>query len=213
MSWQAVECVLKHSRSRGATRLVAVSIANHADSVFGKARLSAETISREANILRSSVFSCLDGLEELRELERESGAGCKKVNEYRLVLFARQSSLFDNGQQTAAEYQNGRQCRRFQNVQNGRIHPSEWSAPPDRNHKELNIERVCVGSKSLADWIPIGPWRGYVDMRREIRRPLTAYAIDLAIRDLAALKAEGNDPAEVLEEASADLLMRAHWMF
>lgn len=59
-----------------------------------------------------------------------------------------------------------------------------------------NVVRPFLESNGI-----LGPWRGYVDVCRAVNRPLTPYAIDLAIRDLVALKAQGNDPAEVLEQS------------
>jgi hypothetical protein len=57
------------------------------------------------------------------------------------------------------------------------------------------------GFEPPVDWIPFGPWRGYVRMRERIGRPLTEYSIGQAILFLSALRAQGNDPAEVLEQS------------
>ncbi len=93
MSWQAVEWVLKNSRSRGATRLVAVCIASHADQNGEQAWPSAQTIAQEAGISRSSVFPCLARLIQLGELVRIPGGGRNRTNAYRLTLVSPQASL------------------------------------------------------------------------------------------------------------------------
>ena len=46
-----------------------------------------------------------------------------------------------------------------------------------------------------------GIWNRYVENRKAIRRPLTEHAADLAIKKLHALKAQGQDPNEVIENA------------
>jgi hypothetical protein len=55
--------------------------------------------------------------------------------------------------------------------------------------------------QSPPDGIPIRTWAAFVEMRRKIGRPLTEHAVDLVFRKLAALKAMGNDPVEVLEQS------------
>jgi hypothetical protein len=55
--------------------------------------------------------------------------------------------------------------------------------------------------QTLPDGIPIRTWAAFVEMRRKIGRPLTEHAVDLVFRKLAALKATGNDPEEVLEQS------------
>ncbi|MGC1107110.1 MAG: hypothetical protein WA876_11275 [Candidatus Acidiferrales bacterium] len=56
-------------------------------------------------------------------------------------------------------------------------------------------------TEPLPHWIPLEPWRGYIEMRKKIRRPLTDHAVFLAIRELAKLRAEGHDPQAVLEHS------------
>lgn len=86
MSWQAVKWVLENSRSRGAARLVAVSIASHANPNGRNSYPSAETIAREAGIRRAYVFPCLQLLENLGELVRDSGGGRRRSNQYILRM-------------------------------------------------------------------------------------------------------------------------------
>lgn len=56
---------------------------------------------------------------------------------------------------------------------------------------------------TLPDWIPADAWAGYVEMRVTIKKPLkTERAINLAINTLDRLRADGNDPAAVLDQST-----------
>lgn len=53
----------------------------------------------------------------------------------------------------------------------------------------------------LPAWIPVEAWKGYEEMRSKIKKPLTTYAKKIAIKKLNALRLQGNDPIEVLEQS------------
>lgn len=63
--------------------------------------------------------------------------------------------------------------------------------------KERTTERA--ENTSLPSWIPKEQWEAYVSMRKQIRKPLTDYAIKLAINKLDTLRQEGHTPKDVLE--------------
>lgn len=55
----------------------------------------------------------------------------------------------------------------------------------------------------IPSWIPAEAWAGYVEMRVAIKKPLkTERAINLAINTLDRLRADGNDPAAVLDQST-----------
>jgi len=55
---------------------------------------------------------------------------------------------------------------------------------------------------TLPPWVPSAEWEAYEDMRKKIRKPMTDKARELAITKLGKLQAEGNDPAEVLNQST-----------
>lgn len=55
--------------------------------------------------------------------------------------------------------------------------------------------------QGFPSWIPEEEFRNYIDMREQIKKPLTAQALKLAVRKLETLKAEGHDPKAVLEQS------------
>ena len=75
---------------------------------------------------------------------------------------------------------------------------SETSKPKS---KELRVTRLIISPIQIPDWIPVDAWNDFVDSRKKLRKPLTQGAIKLAISTLSKLKAEGNDPKEVIEQS------------
>jgi hypothetical protein len=51
------------------------------------------------------------------------------------------------------------------------------------------------------EWIPAEEWQAYLEMRKRIKRPMTAKAVELAVKKLAELREIGDDPKEVLERS------------
>ncbi|HVA16449.1 MAG TPA: hypothetical protein VMV59_01920 [Candidatus Dormibacteraeota bacterium] len=77
----------------------------------------------------------------------------------------------------------------------------EREAADAADKKSAAQPAAIPSSPALVDWIPIGPWLAYVEMRNGIRRPMTNHARELAIQKLAALREDGNDPGEVLDQS------------
>lgn len=63
---------------------------------------------------------------------------------------------------------------------------------------DLDLERKEAASPPD---IPIVPWLAFLEMRRNMRKPLLGAAVDVMRRELLKLKSEGNDPVEVLEQS------------
>lgn len=51
------------------------------------------------------------------------------------------------------------------------------------------------------DWIPEGPWEGFVEMRKKIRKPLTEAAAKLIFKKLEGFKEAGQDVATILNNS------------
>lgn len=54
---------------------------------------------------------------------------------------------------------------------------------------------------AMPDWMPAEAWAGYIDMRKKIRKPMTARAEQLAINTLDKLRAEGQNVEAVLDQS------------
>src|SRR2546429_671442 len=54
---------------------------------------------------------------------------------------------------------------------------------------------------ALPEWIPEEPWNGYIEMRVQMKKPMTERAKQMAVRKLADLRSQGYDPGEVLDQS------------
>jgi uncharacterized protein YdaU (DUF1376 family) len=70
------------------------------------------------------------------------------------------------------------------------------------NHKPItnNHEPVIIEGYPL--WMPIDAWQGWVEMRKQRKRPLTDRAKTRAINKLKALHTAGHDIAELLDRST-----------
>lgn len=55
---------------------------------------------------------------------------------------------------------------------------------------------------ALPDWLPAEAWSAWLEVRAKNRAPNTPAALRLALKELAILKASGQDPQAVLERAT-----------
>lgn len=53
----------------------------------------------------------------------------------------------------------------------------------------------------LPVWIDVKTWEDYQAMRKALRKPMTARAIELTIEKLGDMKEEGQDPNRILEQS------------
>jgi hypothetical protein len=85
MSWQAHKAVIRHSRSKGATRCVLHCLAEHAHDDGSEAFPNWDTIQREANVARGTIRPALERLIGLGEIEA-TGARRSGTRTWRVVL-------------------------------------------------------------------------------------------------------------------------------
>jgi hypothetical protein len=85
MSVQAISWVLDNSQSRGLSRLVLISIANHADKFGGEAYPATKTIAGEAGVSEREVRYCIAELTQLGEIKVDYKASKYGTNIYVLA--------------------------------------------------------------------------------------------------------------------------------
>src|SRR6185369_17667726 len=54
---------------------------------------------------------------------------------------------------------------------------------------------------AIPSWIDVEAWNGYVDMRRAMKKPMTARAETLVLKTLYQLKERGHDPNAALDQS------------
>lgn len=53
----------------------------------------------------------------------------------------------------------------------------------------------------IPDWVPADAWKAFVEMRQKIKKPLTEYAKELAVKDLKKLVDAGQDAEDVINQS------------
>lgn len=93
MSVQVMSWVLDYSETTLGTRLVLLSIANHASHDGDSAYPSIDTISRESRVSRRQVIRCIQAAESMGELKVNRGEGRGHSNLYSFPKYANLSPL------------------------------------------------------------------------------------------------------------------------
>lgn len=74
---------------------------------------------------------------------------------------------------------------------------------PKGNVKEPSKKRAAAEPlPPVPEWVPEQPWADFVEARRKMRAPLTHRAAELVLITLDQLKAQGHDPAAVLNQST-----------
>jgi hypothetical protein len=182
-------------RDRRRTRkFVLLLLATWADADGGSCFPSVATIARAAGLTVRAVQQALACLRARGILQIEYKSGPRQANVYRLVVHcgSPRTAVHDTvnagsggGEPLFATEVN----RRSPNQSVSKQIPSKDQ--PARKRAAL----------LLPDWLPEEEWGHYALMRKKIRKPLTDYAIELAIRKLDELRHQGHDPAAVLNQS------------
>ena len=104
--------------------------------------------------------------------------------------------------------QNRVRAQRFRDKRNA---TSRDVTPNNAESRYIDIDTDTDTKKSkkgrangvaLPDWLPKEQWQGWLEMRSRSRAPNTERALKLALADLEKLRAEGHDPASVLDQST-----------
>lgn len=84
----------------------------------------------------------------------------------------------------------------------GRLNLEDRS-PSEKNNKPPSLRDEPPSKKmpDVPDWVPADAWNGFVAMRKASRKPLTAHAADLTIKQLAKFRLKGLDIEEALNQS------------
>lgn len=78
----------------------------------------------------------------------------------------------------------------------GQIADIKWTREEKRRE-----DKPIAPAEPLPDWIPAKPWGDFVEMRKKIKKPMTAAAEGLLVKALDQLRKEGHDAAAVLNQS------------
>lgn len=74
----------------------------------------------------------------------------------------------------------------------------------EKREEKSKAKAPAQPSAALPDWIPAGPWAGYIEMRKKKRKEPTARAIELLVTELEKLKTAGHDIGAVLDKSTVN---------
>jgi hypothetical protein len=77
----------------------------------------------------------------------------------------------------------------------------ETETETETEKRQRKEKRSGTNVPSLPDWIPLESWNGFIESRRKLRAPLTNRGTVLVLNKLEQLRAQGHDPAALLDEA------------
>lgn len=87
--------------------------------------------------------------------------------------------------------------------------PKSKHSPEVRDQNQEKVSKKKSGAVApvlpglqFPDWWPTEQWQGFVETRKKMRKPLSERAVQLAIKRLTELRAQGYDPGKVLDAAT-----------
>lgn len=81
----------------------------------------------------------------------------------------------------------------------------ECPSPSPSHSKDLDQKPRAKAKKQAFEppgWVPLDSWSAYLEMRQKRKSPNTDNAMDLAVKKLAKLEAEGHPPRDVLDQST-----------
>lgn len=82
--------------------------------------------------------------------------------------------------------------------------PAATQQQPIKEKGKEGKERNNIGEPSIPEWMPIDAWGGFTGMRRSIKKPMTGRAVELIIKKLDSLRAQGHDIAAILDASTVN---------
>jgi len=178
ISVQAISWVLEESKSTGSSRLVLISIANHASVDGDSCWPAVRTISREARISERSVQYALRELEQIGEISLIRGTGRKHTHRYFMIAYQqwvqnvhpyreRVQSTTRKGAKFAPEpYLNRHKDKPSSTAQGRRVHSPELIRQIEAKQKRQQDERELAIELNVG----AGPRCLNVDLKNEIAK-------------------------------------------
>lgn len=132
-------------------------------------------IELETGLNRSKVERLLKTLKNEQQIEQQT------FTKYRIITITNWKLYQESEQQNEQQVSNKRAT--------------------SEHKQECKEGKECKEKNIIPDWIPAEEWKGFIDMRKRIRKPMTDRAVQLAISTLEKLKSQGEDVAQVLNQS------------
>ena len=193
----------KYGPEKPTTRFVLLTLALHmsvkGDSCFPSIDLLAEEsgLSRRAVIEHLQIAEATGWLSK-KDRSARSGQGWRRIEYYGLIPAGIEAKL---------------RTPKAEVVHQGhQLEGGDRSAEGgDRDRKKVVHQgHSSTSSKhtkstsgfAIPEWVPIESWKGFEAMRVKAKKPMTDRAKGMIVKQLEKLKAEGEDPAAVLDQST-----------
>lgn len=125
----------------------------------------------------------------------------KTIRSLELVGFIRREEVLGKGNRywVSIPLNDAHPCTTFTPPLND-VHPTPELGSP--NTSIIHQSNTKFIKAALPDWLPIDAWQGWVEMRKQRKRPLTDRATNRAINKLEALHTAGHDIGELLDRST-----------
>lgn len=174
----------------------------------GDVDMTPEAISRRTTIPLEIIQTGIKALEEPDPDSRSpdlEGRRIVRLNDGRawgwtIVNYAHYRNI--RSQEERREYMRAYQQKRRDDV-NNRKHVNQKLAMSTKavSSKQYAEESREGRAFALPDWIPVDNWNAWLEVRKKMKAPNTVRALELSVKKLESLKAEGQDPALVLDQS------------
>ena len=168
---------------------------------------SRAALSERTGLHVSNISSATSALEKLGWLTKQGRGGYSKASVYTITtpdldLIQPQKSIAE--QATVAQSATvAEQATRV--VADSATQTLAHSATrKEQTIEQTNEQIIKAKTKTifvLPEWIPADIWNAYVDMRKQLKKPMSDYAKKLAVNELFKLANQGHCPADVLNQS------------
>src|ERR1019366_2066654 len=197
MSIRIMSAVWQLSEYRNGKRLVLLALADWAND-DGVCWPKMPTIAEKAGITERGASGIMrqlvsDGVIEI--LDAGGGRGHSRRYRIRLPKKGEAGSSFtptkdEGGSRKRMKVEARKDERGDITIRKNHHEPPEKQPPP--------ALRIFV----LPEWVPVGPWNAFLDMRKKSRASPTPYAVEKLVLKLGKLRDEGYDLTEILDNST-----------
>lgn len=213
MSVRCITAVFDHSRHAGTELLMLVVLADYSDDE-GNSYPSVAALARKCRMKPRNANYILGALQASGELRVLNNGGPKGTNRYRINL----AQLRGDPLQRLAPLQAVAPLHSDAPLQGSAPTPAMECAKPlhsSADEPSLNRQEPSVKARKRAtvafdatniqipDWLPREAWIAWVADRKERRKPLTERAAAAQIDTLGRHRAQGHQPADVIQHSIA----------
>lgn len=72
----------------------------------------------------------------------------------------------------------------------------------EEEERKKKAQAPSLPGLEFPEWWPTEAWRGYLEMRKKLRKPPTDRAVQMVVAEVTRLRAGGHDPAAVLDQST-----------